>query len=135
MIRSVQQLQSLNDKNLRPFIFEVKCRNIDWSYTSRKQQTRCINLFLEWIPFTFERNRCDWKIKYDLVKSHNRLVHCYDINIIMMSWWHSVWTNSHQWLKHKSAKVCSPKYYEFPLSITKLTLNEPAMKIWLNQTR
>ena len=37
MIR-LDQLQSVNDMNSRPFTSEAKCHNIDWSYTSGKQQ-------------------------------------------------------------------------------------------------
>ena len=56
-------------------------------------------------------------------------VKCLDI---MVSWQHTLWTNSHQWSKpevdpyHRSAKTLPKSYFHQKL-ITKLTLNEPAI--------
>ena len=52
MIR-LDQLQSVNDMNSRPFTSEAKCHNIDWSYTSSKQQPGAEICFQMWTLYLY----------------------------------------------------------------------------------
>ena len=73
--------------------------------------------------------------KYGIVKSHNRLAYCYDVT----SLWRQdgilckqIPTNDYSLKWTYSSHQCQgifPKYYGPPISMTKLTLNEPAINI------